>query len=78
MVRERGRQRVVARHRRPSGPVEPLQKRLFGGCRLTRSIDHLVARAGFTVHDLAVFDEDGPPKILGADCLGPAGTPRVT
>jgi len=29
--------------------LEPMQKRLFGGCHLTRQIDDLVEAAGFTI-----------------------------
>jgi SAM-dependent methyltransferase len=58
--------------------LEPIQKRVFGGCHLTRPIAHLLTNAGFAIHDLDVFYEDGAPKILGADSLGVAGAPRVT
>jgi SAM-dependent methyltransferase len=50
--------------------IEPLQKRIFGGCHLTRPIADLVAAAGFTVTDLDVFYEKGAPKFVGADSLG--------
>ena len=52
--------------------LEPLQKRLFGGCHLTRPITDLLTHAGFTIRELDVFYEDGAPKILGADSLGVA------
>jgi hypothetical protein len=51
--------------------VEPLQKRIFGGCHLTRPIVDLVQRAGFTVTELDVFYE-GVPKVMTADSLGVA------
>ena len=52
--------------------LEPMQKRLFGGCHLTRPVHDLVAGAGFTIAALDVFYEDGAPKFLGADSLGTA------
>ena len=52
--------------------LEPVQKRLFGGCHLTRSAADLVTAAGFTVTDLDVFYEQGAPKALGATSLGAA------
>ncbi|HMJ36249.1 MAG TPA: class I SAM-dependent methyltransferase [Baekduia sp.] len=52
--------------------VEPLQKRLFGGCHLTRPIVDLVTAAGFTITELDVFYEDGAPKFVGAASLGTA------
>jgi SAM-dependent methyltransferase len=55
--------------------VEPLQKRLFGGCHLTRPIVDLLSTAGFTITALDVFYEDGAPKVMGADSLGTAVSP---
>jgi SAM-dependent methyltransferase len=52
--------------------LEPLQKRLFGGCHLTRPIVDLVTAAGFTITELDVFYEDRSPKVVGADSLGVA------
>lgn len=54
---------------------EPAQKRLAGGCHLTRRIPDLVADAGFTVDELDSFYEQGAPKILGAVSLGVAVAP---
>lgn len=51
---------------------EPTQKRLFGGCHLTRPIVAQLKGAGFTIKDLDEFYEDGAPKIMGADSLGVA------
>jgi SAM-dependent methyltransferase len=51
---------------------EPVQKRLFGGCHLTRQIPDLLTDAGFTIHEVDVFYEDGAPKFLAADTLGVA------
>ena len=54
---------------------EPLQKRLFGGCHLTRPIVDLLTAAGFTITELDVFYEDGAPKLVAADSLGVAVSP---
>jgi ubiquinone/menaquinone biosynthesis C-methylase UbiE len=54
---------------------EPVQKRLFGGCHLTRPTVDLLSKAGFTITELDVFYEDGAPKFLGADSLGAAVSP---
>jgi ubiquinone/menaquinone biosynthesis C-methylase UbiE len=50
--------------------LEPVQKRLFGGCHLTRSVVDLLTGAGFTITAVDVFYEKGAPKTLGADSLG--------
>ncbi len=55
--------------------LEPMQKRIFGGCHLTRPIVELLAGAGFTITELDVFYEDRAPKFLGADSLGIAKSP---
>ncbi len=52
--------------------LDPVEKRVFGGCHLTRPIVDLLTGAGFTITDLDVFYEDGTPKFLGADSLGTA------
>jgi SAM-dependent methyltransferase len=55
--------------------LEPIQKRVFGGCHLTRPIVELLITAGFTITELDVFYEDGAPKVFGADSLGIATSP---
>jgi len=55
--------------------LEPMQKRLFGGCHLTREIEHLLTDAGFTIVEADVFYEEGAPKFLAADTLGVAVSP---
>jgi ubiquinone/menaquinone biosynthesis C-methylase UbiE len=52
--------------------LEPLQKRLFGGCHLTRPIADLVRDAGFTITRLDTYYEKGSPKFVGANSLGVA------
>jgi SAM-dependent methyltransferase len=49
---------------------EPVQKRIFGGCHLTRRIPVLLAAAGFTIAEQDVFYEEGAPRFLAADTLG--------
>jgi SAM-dependent methyltransferase len=55
--------------------VEPLQKRICGGCHLTRPIVDLLTSAGFTITEVDVFYEKGAPKFEAADSLGTALSP---
>ena len=55
--------------------LEPVQKRLFGGCHLTREIADQIAAAGFTLVETEQFYEAGAPKFLAADTLGVAAAP---
>ena len=55
--------------------LEPVQKRVFGGCHLTRPIVPMLKNAGFTIRDVDQFYEDGAPKFLAADSLGVAESP---
>jgi ubiquinone/menaquinone biosynthesis C-methylase UbiE len=55
--------------------LEPVQKRVFGGCHLTRPIVPLLKNAGFEVREVDQFYEDGAPKFLAADSLGVAVSP---
>jgi ubiquinone/menaquinone biosynthesis C-methylase UbiE len=52
--------------------LEPLQKRVAGGCHLTREIPDLVRAGGFEITDLDSFYEEGAPRPWGADSLGVA------
>jgi len=52
--------------------LEPLQRRLFGGCHLTRPIGDLIVEAGFELVECEVFYEPGAPKSLSALTLGAA------
>lgn len=63
------------RVRRWQRRLEPVQKRAFGGCHLTRPVVQLLKDAGFEVRDLETFYEDGAPKFLAADSLGTAVSP---
>lgn len=61
--------------RRLQHRLEPVQKRIAGGCHLTRRIPELLTGAGFTITELDTFYEDGAPKFLAADSLGVATAP---
>ena len=63
------------RVRRWQHRLEPIQKRVFGGCHLTRPVVGLLTGAGFTITELDVFYEEGTPKFVGADSLGTALSP---
>lgn len=52
--------------------LEPAQKRLFGGCHLTRPVLDLVTRAGFVVEKADAFYLKGAPRPYGALTLGVA------
>jgi ubiquinone/menaquinone biosynthesis C-methylase UbiE len=52
--------------------LEPMQKRIAGGCHLTRPIVDLLTTAGFDVREVDVFYEKGAPRFLAADSLGTA------
>jgi ubiquinone/menaquinone biosynthesis C-methylase UbiE len=55
--------------------AEPVQKRLFGGCHLTRPIVDLLTTAGFNITELDVFYEKSAPKFEAAYSLGTAVSP---
>ena len=55
--------------------LDPLEKRIAGGCHFTRPIVDLLTSAGFVIKELDVFYENGSPKFAGADSLGIALSP---
>jgi ubiquinone/menaquinone biosynthesis C-methylase UbiE len=55
--------------------IEPVQKKLFGGCHLTRPVADLLTKAGFTIKEIDVFYEKSAPKPWGAASLGVAVAP---
>jgi SAM-dependent methyltransferase len=55
--------------------LEPVQKRVFGGCHLTRPIVDLLTSAGFSITELDVFYEKSAPKFEAAYSLGTALSP---
>jgi ubiquinone/menaquinone biosynthesis C-methylase UbiE len=59
-----------AKVRRMQRRLEPMQKRMFGGCHLTREIADLITKAGFEIIELDEFYEQGAPKTMGAASLG--------
>lgn len=52
--------------------LDPIEKRIAGGCTFSRPIADLVAGAGFTITDLDVYYAKGGPKFAGAESLGHA------
>jgi ubiquinone/menaquinone biosynthesis C-methylase UbiE len=52
--------------------MEPLNRRLAGGCHLTRPILGLLESAGFRLEQVDVFYEAGAPKTMSAYALGVA------
>jgi len=52
--------------------LNPIEKKVFGGCNLDRPIVKLITDAGFTIKDVDVFYEKGAPKFVAADSLGVA------
>jgi ubiquinone/menaquinone biosynthesis C-methylase UbiE len=54
--------------------LDPVQRRIAGGCHFTRPIADLLTGAGFVISELDVFYEAGP-KFAGADSLGIATSP---
>ncbi len=52
--------------------LEPFQKRVAGGCHLTRPVTTMLTTAGFVLTEVEVFYEEGAPKSLGALTLGTA------
>lgn len=55
--------------------LEPVQKRVAGGCHLTRPVVPMLEQAGFEVMELDVFYEKGAPRFLAAESLGVAVSP---
>jgi ubiquinone/menaquinone biosynthesis C-methylase UbiE len=45
--------------------LEPLEKRVAGGCHLTRRIDESIVRAGFVLDQLDTYYTKGVPKPWG-------------
>ena len=55
---------------------EPVQKRVFGGCHLTRPVAGMLARRRASRSaELDEYYEDGSPKIFGANSRGIAVSP---
>jgi ubiquinone/menaquinone biosynthesis C-methylase UbiE len=54
--------------------LDPIERRVFGGCTFSKPIVDLITTAGFTIADVDVFYEKGP-KFASADSLGFATAP---
>src|SRR5215218_6409564 len=54
-------ERVARRQRR----WDPVQKRLAGGCHLSRDIPRLLTEGGFEVLEVSTHLEKGAPKVIG-------------
>ena len=52
--------------------LNPLEKRMVGGCTFTRPVAHLLSEAGFTITDIDLFYAKGAPKFAAAMSLGVA------
>ncbi|MFK4084490.1 class I SAM-dependent methyltransferase [Kribbella sp. NPDC020789] len=52
--------------------LEPMNKRLIGGCHLTRRIGDAVTAAGFGIVELDQFYEERAPRPMGALSIGVA------
>jgi ubiquinone/menaquinone biosynthesis C-methylase UbiE len=55
--------------------IEPLNKKLAGGCHLTRNIPEHLVNAGFSVETLDTYYLKGEPKIFGYTFEGRAAKP---
>jgi ubiquinone/menaquinone biosynthesis C-methylase UbiE len=55
--------------------LEPVNKKIAGGCHLTRSIPDLITDAGFEITQLDEHYRKGVPKVAGASFLGIAVSP---
>jgi ubiquinone/menaquinone biosynthesis C-methylase UbiE len=55
--------------------LEPVQKRVFGGCHLTRPVVDMLTSAGFAIQEVDAFYQEHVPKPLGAESLGTAVSP---
>jgi len=64
-------QKVQAWQRR----LEPVQRRVAGGCHLTRRVSDQLREAGFEITTAEIFYESGVPRVLGATTLGSAVCP---
>jgi ubiquinone/menaquinone biosynthesis C-methylase UbiE len=55
--------------------LEPVQKRIAGGCHLTRPVVEMLTGAGFTVTEMDAFYEKGAPRPVAAFSVGSAVSP---
>ncbi|MFR9753105.1 class I SAM-dependent methyltransferase [Nocardia sp. 004] len=50
--------------------LNPVQKKLFGGCHLNRDIRGLLTNAGFEIRSAESFYLEATPRFIGAHTLG--------
>lgn len=55
--------------------IEPLWKRVAGGCHVSRPIDELIERAGLRLDSLDTYYQDGEPRVFGYTFEGVAIKP---
>jgi ubiquinone/menaquinone biosynthesis C-methylase UbiE len=55
--------------------LEPLNKRLVGGCHLTRDISKEIEAAGFEINMIETYYFEGAPKLVGYTYEGRAVSP---
>lgn len=58
--------------RRRQAAIDPIWRRIGGGCRLVRDIPALIAEAGFAIDDLATMYLPGTPPWAGYNFWGSA------
>lgn len=63
------------RVRRWQHRLEPIQKRVAGGCHLTRDVRGMLTDAGFEIERIEEFYEPRTPRFLGAYSIGVAVSP---
>ena len=52
--------------------LDPIQRRVAGGCSFTRPVASMLGQAGFTITEIDEFYAGGGPKFAGAQSLGVA------
>ncbi|WP_203294012.1 class I SAM-dependent methyltransferase [Maricaulis parjimensis] len=52
--------------------IEPVWKRIAGGCHLARPIDRLITGGGFSIQDMEAEYMPGSPRFSGYDYIGTA------
>lgn len=55
--------------------IEPIQRRVAGGCHLTRPIRDLIVDAGFVVDEVDSFYDPRAPRPFAAESIGVATSP---
>ena len=58
--------------------IDPIQRRLFAGCHLSRPISDLLEQAGLPAHDHSTFYAPGEPKPFGSMYRGRSTRPPIS